>query len=179
MADYETIIVGAGRAGISLALRLIAAGRDDLCILEQGQVSPDVAAEVAEHDLGSFMRVGARAATAAWDARRQHWVVAIAGAQSLTARAVVGAWGRDAALPEIAGSGAAAFDPGDAVAVPGFPGLFVLSGAAEAGRAEFVLAAVALLDEPGAVEASAPLTADFDAGRFTRIPEPEVKSIYC
>jgi len=178
MADYEAIILGAGRAGIGLAVRLIAGDRDDLCILEQGEVPADVADEVAARDLRSFIRVQARAASAGWDARRQRWEIVIAGAQHLTCRCLVAAWGEAPALPEVTGLEGAAFAPGEAVALPGFPNLLLLSGPDATARADAVLAAMALLDAPGAIEAVAPAGAAFDAEQFARIPVPEVKSIY-
>jgi hypothetical protein len=177
MADYETIIIGGGRAGIALAMALIAAGRDDLCILERGAIPADVEAEVAAHDLRSFIRVGATAAIATWDAKRLHWEIAIQDAQRLTARCLVAAWGRPAALPAIAGSSGAPFAPGEALALPGFPSLLLLSGPDRAARQNFVLAATALLDMPGAIEA--PAAAPFPPEAFLRIPVPEIVSIYC
>ncbi len=172
MADYETIIIGAGRAGIGLALALIAAGRDDLCVLEGGEIPADVADDVAAHDLRSFIRIRAAVASAAWDAKHQRWEVAIAGAQRLTARCLVAAWGQ-AAPPGIAAGEGAAFAPGVALAQPGFPNLLLLSGPEPAARAAAVLDAVALLDVPGAIEATA------GAAGFTRIQVPEIVSIYC
>ncbi len=172
MADYGTIIIGAGKAGIGLAVALIAAGRDDLCILEQGDIPGDTADDVAAHDLRSFIRAHARAASAAWDARHQRWAVVIEGAQHLTGRCLVGAWG-GAAPPAIAAAEGAAFVPGGALAQPGMPNLLLLSGADPAARQAAVLDAVALLDEPGAIEAAA------DGTGFVRIPVPEIVSIYC
>ena len=176
MADYETIIIGAGQAGIGLALALIAVERDDLCILEQGDIPADTQDMVAAHDLRSFIRAPARVAAAAWDAKYQRWEIVIENAQHLTCRCLVAAWGAAGTLPAIAGPGGD-FVPGDALALPGFPNLLLLSGPEPAARAAFVLATAALFDEPGAIEA--PFPAITDPAAFTRIPVPEIVSIYC
>lgn len=178
MADYETVIIGAGRAGIGLAVALIGAGRDDLCILEQGQLPADSEQAVAEHDLRSFIRVGARVATASWDAKRQHWDIAVAGAQQLTARCLIAAWGRPDALPDVTGTPPTPLAATEALALPGFPNLLLLSATDPAAGTAFALAVAELLDEPGAIEATAPLAGALDPAGFTRIPVPEIVSIY-
>jgi hypothetical protein len=86
----------------------------------------------------------------------------------LTCRCLIAAWGA-AAPPLLAGADGAAFAPGDAFALPGFPNLLLSTAPAP------VLAALVLLDAPGAIEARAA----GPAPEFTLIPPPEVRSIYC
>lgn len=95
--DYETIIVGATRAGLALAVALIDLGRDDLTLLAAAPPD-DPDGLVAARDLTSYLKTGAALATATWLDKRDCWEIAIEGAQLLTARCLVDA-GEGAVIP--------------------------------------------------------------------------------